>query len=282
MAPVDQFSSAGFDNVQWAYRGSNGIMVGTDNLATTDTGSSSSMARLLGANAAPISVGTPTVVDIQGDNTVIETFQFRSGTSIQFQLTVTVSDFNFDGAISNSTVYDLGDWAWSAGDPENDEIPPMVLLLSRNAKSKASGAIGAKMWEHVIIPNAQVTFVSTDYTFQGAAQYIYNVIASPVDVMPDGRTVTSLFGKPTIKFHRWTSPNRVSMSALVGDGTADDVVLANQPIAVANTKATVETTGFALDEITAVDTTDPFGATLTTAPASGKYAVVMYEFDDFS
>lgn len=284
MADVLSFIAAGLDSIQWAYRHSGGWSAGAANLLASDTGESSSMARLLGANAAPFQQNQPNIVNIPGDNTSLGQFMFKPTDRPTFQLTVSVNDFTFKGAISNLATVDEGDWKWSPNPPAGTVLNPMILLLSRNNQSQDSGSVGDEGWEHLLLFNTQLTYLGSGYNTQGAAVYLFQVIVNDSDTLHDGRTIQSVFGTQKMDSFEWSSANRVTMVTFVGDGTADDVVLTQKPLSPLNTavtRATVETTGFAAGTVSAVDVTAPYGVTLSAAPGSGKFAIITHEFQNW-
>lgn len=281
MADITKWAAAGWDSLQWSLRSSLGYLTGAAGLTVANTGVSSSMARYRGANTADPVNPEPTIVNIPGDNTTIASFSFDGDGNITFTLVMSVKDNVFHAAATGIAEVTDGDTRVMPGNQSGGTPNPMFLLFSRDLKSQKAGQVDAAGYEHLELYSCIVRWLGSPWGTKAAGEYRYQVTANNVDVLPDGRTVASVH--PTapngqLPYIVRSSDYRYSYSVLVGDGIVTAVTTAYKPISVAKSKATVETTGFAADAVTAIDTTSPYGITPTATAASGKIQTVRYEF----
>lgn len=280
MSAITKWAAGGWKSAQYAHRSPLGYMTGAAGLAVTDTGESSSMARYRGANTADVSQPEPTIVNIPGDNTTIAQFAFDGDGLMTFIMVMSIKDNDFHYAATGLQAIADGD---TEAMPENQSGTqnPLFLLFTRDLKSQKAGQVGAAGYEHLELYNCGVQYLGSAWGTKAAVEYRYRVTVNNVDVLPDGRLVSAVY--PTAPGGLMpgitrTSDNLYSYSMLVGDGVETQIVTAYKPISIAKSKATLETTGFAADTVTAIDITAPYGITPTGTPASGKIAVARYEF----
>jgi len=158
------------------------------------------------------------------------------------------------------------------------------LMLTRQSKSLVTGSTGAKLYEHLEIPRAEVSFLGSALNFQGAAEYNWSVTVNPTDVLPDGRSVSTVFTDAPdgmVSYILHSSDYRMTRTAFVGDGTITAIPISYKAASAGKTHATVETTGFAAGTVSSVSTSSPYTATLSAAPGSGKFSIVTHQFLNF-
>lgn len=285
MPGITNYNAAGFAALQWSRRASGGWITGALNLAVADEGDSSGMARYKGANTADFALTEPTTVNIPGDDGTRAIFQFDGDGLPQFILEMSDFDQSFYAAARGlASVAD--------GDVQATPLPfvgsignPLTLMLTRRLKSAKLGQVGAAGYEHLPLLNCEVGFLGSGYNTKGAAVWRWQVTCNNADVLPDGRSVSSVFADAPngeIGAMLLTSDYLYTYNAFVGDGIVTSPVLVQKPISVAKTKSTVETTGFAAGTVSAIDTSSPFGYTLSAAPGAGKYAIARYEFANWA
>jgi len=278
-------TAAGFDSAQYSYRTTGGVLAGVDNLVvTTSNGLSSPMGRLKGVVTSDVTLPTPVEVAINGDDSRLATFQFDSTEPVAFDIDVAISDSAFKTRIEATASVTSGEAVMVPYGLTQVVAPGFILLLSGKAKSAASGTAGSAGFRHLLLFNVEFRDLGAGFNFQGAATRRYRVTANASDTLPDGRTVASVF--PAVPGGQmlgleFTTVKRCTFASFMGDNTITSPVLAQKPISTATTIATLETTGYALDTVTAVDTTTPYGCTLTGTPGAGKRAVVRYQFENW-
>jgi hypothetical protein len=280
MANIQEFAAAGFDSLQWSYRNTNGWHAGEANLTAANTGISSNMARFRGASSFAFAIPAPPTVAVQGDDGLLASFQFDTSDVLTFNMVTTGMDFDFLNAVQGTAIVTEGEWETTPGIITGAVRPQMILLASRRIKGLA-GSSGDSGFEHLEIINAEISYLGSSRDFQAANQHNWQVTLNFADTLPDGRAVNAVHADAPngeLSFRMFTTAARFSYATLVGDNSVTQVTTSYKPITTARAKATLETSGFAANTVTAIDTTAPYGVTGTGTPASGKAFVVRYEF----
>jgi hypothetical protein len=278
MTIYKQWIAAGFDSLQIGRRSSTGHLVGgLTALAVSDTNEYSEMYRIVGANAAPVANPTPTRVNIQGDDAVLGQFQFAATELPSFELTM---DFELSEVLSRIDAYPIAGGTSHPGVPDFITRENVTLLFSRKAQSQAPGSLGAQMWEHLWLFNCDMVLTSSNYNWQGGAQWTYSVTLSKTDVLPWGPTTTETYNTPSLTYLMESATYRITAGAFVGDNSAVTFTTTQDPVSTAHTSVWVQNGS---DEFTSVTLasvgTNAF--TLNAAPGSGKFGVIVYGFQDW-
>ena len=279
-----KFTSAGADNLQWSYIAPSGYITGAANLDATDTGTSSSAARFKGLNNAAVALPDTTKVATQGDDTILANFMFGASAPFTFNITTQALDTAFLAAACGVTIVTEAERTMFAGATYYPSANQLWLMLTRQSKSLVTGSTGAKLYEHLEIPRAEVSFLGSALNFQGAAEYNWSVTVNPTDVLPDGRSVSTVFTDAPdgmVSYILHSSDYRMTRTAFVGDGTITAIPISYKAASAGKTHATVETTGFAAGTVSSVSTSSPYTATLSAAPGSGKFSIVTHQFLNF-
>jgi hypothetical protein len=278
-------TSAGFDALQYSRRSSAGVLVGAANLTpTTDDGESSGMARYNGALSASITLPTPTEVNILGDDTRLAVYQFDGVNPVAFDVEMSVHDFAFKQAAEGVSYVTEAEEVMMPIGATGLTRNGLIVLFTSQAKSYDSGSLNVAGFSHVLLFNTEWTDLGRGHAHQAANTRRWRVTANMSDTLPDGRLISTVFptvpGGQAVGFE-FTSTNRVSYAAIMGDATETDIITPYKPVSVETSKATVETTGFAAATVSSVDVTDPYGIVLSAAPGAGKLAVSRYEFQNY-
>lgn len=281
MAGITKWNGAGFDSLQWTHRSALGYLTGAANLTVANVGLSSSMARYRGANTSDFTLPAKTIVNIPGDDGTRATFQFDGDGLPTFNLDMSDFDAVFYAAATGQTVVTDGDTQAVPMPFVGGTSNVLGLMFTNRLKSQTAGQVGAAGYEHLELFNCECSYLGHAWNTKGAIVYRWQVVANNVDVLWDGRSVDAVYttapaGELGAVIR--TSDNRFSYSVLVGDAAETDITTAYKPISIAKSKATLETTGFAADTVTAIDIVTPYGITPTGVPGSGKISVARYEF----
>lgn len=280
MPGITKYNAAGFTILEWSYIATSGYITGAANLTAANVGISSSVARHRGANTADFSLPAPTVVNIPGDDTTRAIFQFDGDGLPTFVLEMSDKDNAFYAAALGLASVTDGDWQATPVAASGVTGNALFLKLSRRLKSQTAGQVGAAGYEHLVLPRCEAKPLGSGYGTKAAAVWRWQITVNNTDTMPDGRTVASVFADAPsgeITGFNVTTDYFWTYSSFVGDNAITSPVLAQKPISTAKTKATVETTGFASGTVSAVDTTTPYGYTLSAAPGTGKFAIARHE-----
>lgn len=279
-----KFTSAGADNFQWSFISSTGYITGAANLTASNTGIASTAARFKGINNVALTLPEQTTISTQGDDTILANFRFGPSAPFTFNFTTQALDTAFLAAACGVTIITEVDRTMFAGSTYYPAMNQLWLSWSRQSKSLVTGSTGAKLYETVEFPRAEVSFLGSAFNYQGAAEYNWSVTVNPTDVLPDGRSVATVFtdapdGQVSYIMH--SSDYRMTRTAFVGDNAIVAIPVSYKAVSAAKTQATVETTGFAAGTVSSVSTTSPYTATLSAAPGSGKFAIVTHQFANF-
>jgi hypothetical protein len=280
-----QFSAAGADAAQVGFRHLRGFFAGKDNLkegTALQRGTSSAMRRLAGFKSADIQFPDSTKVTVTGDNSAISIFQFQNAEKPSFTMQFGVGDLQFIGDAQNIPVLTE---AGVNGMPvlvPNLILKNLMLLLTRDALDEESGGGNAAGFEHLLLPNIQARYTGTSYNFQAEAVHNFSCIVNDTSFLPDGRTLSSTFGIRRCGAIMYTSQYRLTYAAFLGDGTVKAIASPYKPVDIDLCLATLETTSFATDTLTAIDNTNPsYSVTLTGTPAQDKFAIARISFENY-
>lgn len=274
---INAFLGAGVQLAQYARRGSGGLSRGSANLQTTDTGTVSGMARLVGVNAVPSQVPDTNKVPVQGDDIELAKFQFDSG-SPEFTLAGAVLDQNFMAAATGRPIYAPGSGPWDMIGIRNDQIVfnDLIMLFSQQGNSQESGNVGASGFNHLLVLNAQVKPLGMNQmNYQAASLAQYGAVVNFSDVTPWGEGIDdTVFGgsKENALWFHTTYP--FTICTVIGDGTTTAIVLPVAPIDVAHTLA-FDQDGSALTVSSVTPATKT--VTLSAAITSGHIAQILLE-----
>lgn len=284
MTATTIYTGAGLDSIQISKRSSAGYATGIAGLTSASTNTYSEAYRLIGANAAEITVNDRTRVSIQGDDTAIAQFTFGPTDLPSFGLTMSAEDFTLANTITGLSNLTLGSAIVNAGVP-NEIVPePLVIMASRQAQSLASATSGDAQWVHKVILNGQISPVNDSYTFQGGASFTHTITATNAKRTAWGQLISSAFtGIVSNSILTITSENRLTFGAFVGNNAATTFAVTQLPVGATYAKAFVEsgsgTNSFSAATISSITTNT---VTLSAAPASGAFVIIFFEFDEWA
>lgn len=279
---VTKWVAAGARALQWSKLTTGGYLAGWEGKTAADTGDSSSMARHRGLQNFPWSLPEPTELNVPGDDGTRAVFLFDSDARPSFIMELADFDGDFYEAVTGLTRVTIGEWEEYPIAFEGMELDPVCLMSSAQTKAQNAGKVGQKGYVHDILMNCECFPLFNPNQTKQHSPVRYKVTCNSADVLPDGRTVSSVYTTApngVLGGIRVTTAELYSYSILVGDGAEDTITTANDPISATKAKATVETTGFALGTVSSVTTN---GLVLSAAPGSGKFAIGRYGFLTFA
>lgn len=281
MVVYDKWIAAGLDSIQVFQRSATGhITGGLTALTSANTNTYSEGYRAIGANNAPVSRPDVGRVNVPGDDIVLGQFQFAATELPSFTLTMSAMDMDFAEMLTGIAPYDLAGGTTHPGVPDYVTRRNVTLLLSRQAQSQVTGSLGAQMWEHLWLLNCSMVLTSNPFQYQTAATWDWNVTVSKSGVLPWGATTVETYNLPSMTEVIQTATYRMTAGAFVGNNSADTITTIQDPVSAAHAKAYVQTVDneFASATVSSVGTNS---VTLGAAPASGKFAVVVYGFENW-
>jgi len=280
MANVTKFISAGLDRIEYMAVDSAGYLASATG-ATLANGSNSAMGRLIGAKAVPYTVPEAERVPATGDDAVLGTFQFASGDPSAFVLELGANDMDFTALAQGTLVEAVSNWSWGLVRPGTLTFTDICLNLVSQAKSQASGSLGAALYKSMVLPKCNLTALGMSGIARRNAQTVrFGVTVNPTDRTPWGALMAEGTQGDT-KADAWevTTDNRLSFHTFRGNGAATTVTLNNTPAAAAATAVKVfydgviqaYTTNYTVNTGTRV-------VTFVTAPGAGVRVTIVYEY----
>lgn len=281
MVVYKKWIAAGFDSMQIGRRSSTGHLVGgLTALTVSDTNQYSEMYRLRGANNAPVANPQPIRVNIEGDNQVLGQFQFAANELPSFELTLTAMDVDFAQVVSRIDAYPIAGGTSHPGVPDYITRENVTILFSRNAQSQEAASLGVQMWEHLWLFNCDMVLTGGPFVTQGGTSWTWSVTVSKTSVLPWGPTTVETFDTPSMTSLMQTSTYRITAGAFVGNNAATSFTTTQDPVSAAHASVWVQdgSNVFTAGTVNSVGTNS---FTLGAAPASGKYGVIVYGFEDW-
>lgn len=279
MANLTQWIAAGFERMYYGGVVSNYLTGSTLTAPAAGTTTGSGMGKLDGVQTADVTIPEPEDVPVSGDDDTLGKFTFPSTETPSFTIETGTANLGFDALVQGTTTYADGSFTYGVLQPNAPDFPDICLLLSRRAKSRVTGSIGTAVWEHLLIPKANIIPLgSSGFTGRSAASFRYRVVANKADTFPTGMAVSDAnFATTGGSLFPFTSDNRVTMHRATGNGTATaftvDYTPASSVITTVNriwVNGTVATTGVTV-------TTGTKSYAWGTAPANNAVIVIMYE-----
>jgi hypothetical protein len=272
---ITSWFAGGFERCQAGTIDGDGYFTGDDGSPASLTGTG--MLQLEGANVATVPAPAARSITPEGDDGKVGTIMLASIDTIQFELGLKVHNATFSALVQGTTNYAEEEWTFTHFDPDTPTFRTMCLVFSRKAQSKVAASPG-QGYEHLILPNCQISFngVGQLQTGVNEATYNYSVTVDRSTKTPWGRAFSltndgtvAVSGLTFFTEHRWT------MHAFTGDNSDVSVVVNYTPISsTLNTKnlvyvnGTKETTGVTISSKT---------FTWGSAPASAAKVVIAYE-----
>lgn len=270
--------AAGFTNVFYGILDANGQCTGVATSLNAGVQAGSSMRRFEGAKSGPISVPTPDVVMVTGDDEAKGSFTFDSTDLANGTLTTSIKDMDFEALCMGLEVVDLGVFQTvGIGQPENPQRRDMCMILQRRAKSRTAAEIGVGKWEGIFIPKATITPLYAPFQERTPAEYGYQLTLNKSDSMIWGETFgLSTWGAEEMVFHQFNSDNPIVVHAFRGNGAQTVFNLDYTPAGTtaAYVRAYVNRVHWGNITVNAAAKTVTFGA----APTNGAIGNIVYQY----
>lgn len=281
---VKKIISAGADIAFYGTLDSTGYFIGATGTAPVAGNQDGLPALVLdGIKNAPHTVVEPETVNVTGDNTVLGQFQFEPAELASFVLEVGTQDLTFEALCQGTLVHDDGDLSIGIIQPGAASYRDMCLMVTAEAKSRASGSVGTGSFHSLLIPSCTIVPMARDgFQERAEAAFRYKVQVNAVDQYPWGLALSAV-NNGTVEGSGFyiTSENRIAMHAFTGDGTETDFNLDYTPAEASGDKCLVYVNGVKQTYTTAytVSTSTKVLAFATGAiPASAAKIVVVYEY----
>lgn len=277
---IEQFASAGLDNLWWAVNVSGGSYpYGT--AGTIANGSDAGMGRLLGVQSLSVQIPQPRRANSMGDDGTQASWVFQPIESPTGDLVLGVFDLNFVAKSQGAKVYADGDFDTVAMFIENATYNQMTIVTNSQAKSRMSGSSGEAGWLTKIYPRVQVVPLGDAGLENGReTTFTHALTIDKSDKKPWGTSFsTTNDGTASAGVITFFSNNRVTMHTHVSDASDLTFTLSKLPAAASAAKVKAWRNGTALTYTTDFTVNASTGVvTLVSAGTAGDVVVVRYEY----
>jgi len=240
-------------------------------------GSVSDAIQLVGIQSAPTGIPEGDVVSVEGDDTILGSFQFDSVAPATFIISTGENDLLKDALLQSTLVESVNDMQIGVLRPTTQELPDVCLLIQGRAKD--TGANGASAYMAYFYPRCTIQPLGrTGFDGRTAGAFTYQVVAQPVSNQPTGATLTEAIngtGGATVLAVNSNYP--LTMARITGDNTTLAFTLGKQPANATTSNAVVgingvkTTTGYTFNTVTNQ-------IVFAVAPALGAKVVVIYGY----
>lgn len=272
---------AGYRYLWYGVNDSDGYFIGSTVTApVAGNQAGSGMARLSGARTIPLNIPEPDVEVVTGDDEPLVTFEFDSETPISGVFEQAVRNNVFDALIQGTKVETVNSGIQiSVLDPKDRASESMCMLLSRRAKSWATGTKGVKKWESLYVPRCTIKPLFTDIQQRTFTPYQYGINLSRSDRTGWSTVSINLHGTTAASLFPIDSDNPLYLHRFTGNAAAVAFTLTYEPVSGAKTYVYVNdvlqtvTTDYT---VTGKVVTFEVGST----PAAAAVIVVLAEIDE--
>lgn len=272
-----QAVAAGFVNAYIGFRDANGYSKGGSTTAPANgVATGNAMRRLLGVVSSGIPVPAPVVVPIPGDNTVLTTFVFDPDNLPQFDLDMSVEDYNTIAAVYNGLVDNLGELSTVMLMPQGGVLSDCSLILQSQAKTPSNYT---SAWEGAMVLSCNLIYLGRqNFQSKQAAVFRFHGVTSMSSMRLPGFTFTAarnVYESAPVEV--FSGENPITLHRFTGDNSRTVFTLGHTPITAAKTIVAVN--GLLRTATTDYSVT-PAGNLLTfvVAPGTGAIIEVLYEY----
>lgn len=276
MSGPNRHISAGVQNSWWSRININGYMIGPS--GSTSNGATEGMRQILGIKTANPGPVEPEAVNVTGDDSVLGAIDFGPNEVPQFIMEVGAFDLDTQAKLQSTLVEVLGDIRLGVLQPNNPEYVDIMLIIQAKTKSKDVGSDGIKTWSGYLIPVASaVPLGRAEFNERTPGTDRFKVTVQVASKKPWGVSildaVAGTTGAPILPF---TSDNPIVMSYLIGNGSANTIVLDRTPVSLA--KIIIHKGNGQLLTPTVDYTLSGNTVTLLATPTAGQYVEALYEY----
>jgi hypothetical protein len=276
MSGPNRAISAGVQNSWWSRINRSGYMIGPS--GSESNAATEGMRQVLGIKSANPGPVEPEAVNITGDDTVLGAIDFGPNEVPTFIMEAAAFDLDTQAKLQSTLVETLGDIRIGVMQPTNAEYVDIMMIIQAKAKSKDTATDGTKSWMGYLIPVASaVPLGRAEFNERTPAVDRFKVTVQVASRKPWGVTIADAVlgttGAPLLPF---TSDNPLTMHYLVGNASANTIVLDKTPVSLAKTivhkgngQLLTPTTDYTLSGST---------ITLIATPTAGQIVEVLYEY----
>lgn len=236
--------------------------------------------RLTGIKEASPTVGEPETEVITGDDTRLGEFDFDSIASRRFTADMAVFDLQQEATLLGTTVDTVGEMKLGVMDIVDRAELTACLILQGRTKKHDVATRGLKAWSGIIIPAATIIPLGRQaFSERAGAVYRLSITPQVASHRPWGITLSeALGGTLGATYMPFTSDYPIHINVWSGSGVVVNFKTKHRPISVIKTPVFVDRVQVGVDSVTPGTRT----VALSSAPASGRRVISVYEFDNFN
>lgn len=234
--------------------------------------------------AAQLATAQPQTTPVTGGDREVGQFLFGNPKLNQFQVTGTLLDPTLVAALSNSAVDENTNSEWFMWGTNNFKASPVNvgLILQQRFQPKTDEVSSAEIYRNCIIPRATAIIVPGTFGYRAVGNVTIFVAPAFSSAMHDGVPFADTefdFDDNKADHFEVGSDYPLHVMSLKGNGSATTITTTYKPI---NTVVTINATknylavDGAAQALTSIVVATGL-ATLASAPAAGKMAVLTYE-----
>jgi hypothetical protein len=233
--------------------------------------------RVIGAKALTVNRPERQRIVATGDDRVLAQFLLPPQDGVSGELRTGALDITAEEVMTGLTAKTVGEMKMLPAETDITDLPDLLLLGWREAKSVADGDEGRSHYEFILIPKAEISPMGGSFEEGNQENRSYSVTATVVGKWPWGETlVEGTDGCTEMQMAEGSSEYVPRISAFEGDGTATEFSLGTD--AVNTDKMKVYTyDGSTLTDVTSTVTLAVGSITFSSAPADGLYIIAVTE-----
>lgn len=238
--------------------------------------------RILGAKALTINRPEWQRIPSTGDDVVLAQFILPPQEGASAELRTGAFDMTAESLLTGLSAKTVGEMKLLPGESDNADLPDVLLLAWREAKSIAAGDEDRPHYEFALIPSCKAVPRGGPFEERNAENRSFNVMFNVVGKWPWGEALSqSSDGCATMQLAEGASEYIPRLSAFLGDGATGSFTFGKAAQSTAKVKVYKYTTAGVFTDITAESylTVATSGLTFSSGnePAASDYIIVLME-----
>jgi hypothetical protein len=182
---VTQLIAAGWEKALVSLLDGDGFPIGLS--TALDEGSDVGASRVRGVKTANVQVPAAERVTITGDNRPQGAFLFPPGEYPNFDIEVSIADFDLAAALESQVVRDVGDMSMHPIQSDTVQYLHALLWLQSHATSKESGSDGLSCVYGLLMPRVKLAYLGPGaFNEREGRSFKFNVALNPTTRYPWG------------------------------------------------------------------------------------------------
>jgi hypothetical protein len=235
--------------------------------------------KIVGAKALTVNRPERQRIVATGDDRVLAQFLLPPQDGVSGELRTGALDMGAEEVMTGLTAKTVGEMKVLPAETDVTDLPDLLVLAWREAKSVAAGDEGRSHYEFILIPKAELSPMGGSFEESNAENRSYSVTATVVGKWPWGEDlVEGTDGCTEMQMAEGASEYVPRISAFQGDGTATEFSLGINAVSTDKMKVyTYDGSTGTLTDVTSTVTLAVGSITFSSAPADGLYIIAVTE-----